>query len=75
MSRVPSDEPVVEHHWVTSEWGFCGNGREDPMAGSCGSPVLDEDGYVAGFFRFVDSSGLAVRVAATTLQTWGYKAV
>lgn len=45
------------------------------MEGSCGSPVLDEEGNVVSFFRFLKLNGWAVGMAASTLETWGYKAV
>jgi hypothetical protein len=79
MSKVSSDDSEI---WVTWEWGFFGNGREALMKESCGSPVLDEEGNFVSFFsfffltfRFLDPSGFAVGVAATTVQTWGYMAV
>ncbi|MCJ1260733.1 hypothetical protein MMC22_000595 [Lobaria immixta] len=70
--RVPADDPVVLHNWVTTSWTYFGNGRDEPMEGCCGSPLLDEDGFVVSFFRFLNRSGLGVGIAATTLETWGY---
>lgn len=75
VRRVPSDDPVTEHDWVTTQWSYFGNGREEPMEGCCGLPVLDEDGFAVSFFRFLDSFGFAVGVAASTLERWGYSAV
>lgn len=54
MRKVPSNDPVVEHDWVTMQWAYFGNGREEPMEGCGGSPVLDEDGNAVSFFRFLD---------------------
>lgn len=83
LSRVlvsSDDDPVVDRHsWVTNEWSYWGNGRDDDddeptMDG--GSPVLDEDGKVVSFFRgLMSSSGFAVGVAASMLESWGYTLV
>lgn len=73
--KVPSDENVLEDKWVTNEWSYFGNAGDEPMEGSCGSPVLDEEGNVVSFFRFLKPNGWAVGMAASTLETWGYKAV
>ena len=74
-TRMPVDENGLEHKRVTNEWSYFGNARNEPMEGSCGSPILDEEGNVVSFFRFLGSTGLAVGIAASTLKTWGYKAV
>lgn len=73
--RVRSDENVLEHKWVTNEWSYFGNAGDEPMEGSCGSPVLDEEGNVVSFLIFLKTNGWAVGVAASTLEIWGYKAV
>lgn len=73
--RVPSDENVLEHEWVTNEWSYFGNTGNEPMEGSCGSPILDEEGNVVSFFRFLNTKGWAVGIAASTLEIRGYKAV
>jgi hypothetical protein len=73
--RVPSDDPVIDHTWITNEWIYFGNGHDEPMNGCCGSPVLDETDQVVSFFRFLTPSGFAVGVAASTLETWGYKVI
>lgn len=72
--RVPSDEPGVPHVWVSNEWVYVGNGREDSLQGSCGSVVLDEDSNAVSFFRFelAQQPGYAIGVAASTLQQFGY---
>ena len=72
--RVPSDENVLEHKWVTNEWYYFGNTGDEPMESSYVSPVLDEEGSVVSFFGFLKTSGWAVVVAASTLN-WGYKTV
>lgn len=72
QSKIPSDDPLVQHDWVTNEWTYFGNGLDEAMDGCCGSPVLDHNGNVVSFFRFLTTSGLAVGVAASTLSTRGY---
>ena len=72
QTKVPSDDPVAEHRWITNEWTYFGNGLDEPMDGCCGSPVLDQSGNVVSFFRFLTASGMAVGVAASTLEAWGY---
>lgn len=41
--RVPSDENGLKHKWVTDDWSYFGNSRDEPMEHSCGPPVLDEE--------------------------------
>jgi hypothetical protein len=71
--KVPSDDPVVPHIWITSAWSYFGNGIEEPMNGCCGAAILDDDGLVISFFRFVTSLGFGIGAAASTLSKWGYK--
>lgn len=40
-TKIPSDDPVAERRWVTSDWSYFGNGLDRPMDGCCGSPILD----------------------------------
>lgn len=75
QSKVPSDDPVVDHTWVTNEWTYFGNGCDGPMDGCCGSPDLDENGSAVSFFLFLTPFGFAVGAAASTLETVGYKVV
>lgn len=59
--------------FVAHEWIFFENGDE-PVNGSCGSPILDTEGKVVGLFRFkVEESGLCLTVSATELQERGYE--
>jgi len=48
---IPDDEER-EHPWVVIPIFYLGNGGAEPLDGSCGSPVLTEDGEVVGLFRF-----------------------
>lgn len=73
--RLPADGPVANHKWVSTVWVYYGNGRAEPMKGSSGSPILDKDGFLIGFFRYLTPSGLAVGIGASTLETWGYSVV
>jgi hypothetical protein len=75
--RVPSDEDVEVLNWVRHEWLWMGQGLvKEPVEGSCGSPVWDEDGNLVLFFRFVVSegpeAGQAIGVAATELHKFGF---
>lgn len=74
---INRDTPIAElyHKWVTNEWSYFGNTGDEPMEGSCGSPILDEEGNAVSFFRFLNTNGWAVGIAASTLEIWGYKAV
>lgn len=71
FSRIPTDEATTD--WTTVNWVYFGNGIE-PVNGSCGSAILDENGYVVSFFRFMldDFSGLGIGTAASTLLNHGY---
>ncbi|MCJ1343623.1 hypothetical protein MMC31_001819 [Peltigera leucophlebia] len=71
QSKVPSDDPLVDHTWVTNQWTYIGNGHDEPMDGWCGSPVLDENGNVVSLIRFLTPSGFAVGDAASTLELGG----
>ncbi|KAK2799102.1 hypothetical protein FQN50_008608 [Emmonsiellopsis sp. PD_5] len=51
-TKIPSDEATVDHTWMKVNWYYFGNGIE-PSQGSCGSAILDEDGKVVSFFRFL----------------------
>jgi len=75
--RVPSDEDCEAHDWVRHQWLWLGQDLvEEPVAGSCGSPVWDENGDLVLFFRFIISqgpeAGHALGVAATELQKFGF---
>jgi hypothetical protein len=37
---------MTRHHWIVTD---CGT---DPVDGSCGSPILDDNRRVVGFFQF-----------------------
>ena len=73
LKRIPADEASVEHHWLEIAWLWLGNGIE-PVNGSCGSVILDEDGNVVSFFRFLADKypGCGLGVAASTLEEHGY---
>lgn len=62
------DKEYVEH-----VWNFFENGDE-PIDGSCGSPILDAEGKVVGFFRFkVANSSLCLSVSGSELRQYGYE--
>lgn len=62
--RLPEDE----NRWVKCHWLYLGNDIE-PTNGSCGSPILDKDGFVVSFFRFMTETfrGCGLGIAAGTL--------
>lgn len=61
------DKEYVEHEWLFLENGF------EPIAGSCGSPILDAEGKVVGLFSFQHTkSSLCLAVAAKELRGYGY---
>lgn len=74
LKRVPIDEATVNREWVRDTWVWLGMGME-PLNGSCGSAILDEDGNVVSFFRFLvdEYPGCGIGVAATTLSDFGYR--
>ncbi|KAA6406532.1 MAG: hypothetical protein FRX48_09697 [Lasallia pustulata] len=58
--------------YVAHEWSFFENGDE-PVDGSCGSPILDVEGKVVGLFRFkAADSSLCLSVSAMELREFGY---
>lgn len=67
--RLPEDE----NRWVKCHWLYLGNDIE-PTNGSCGSPILDKDGFVVSFFRFMTETfrGCGLGIAAGTLLEYGY---
>ena len=59
--------------YVLHEWYIFENG-EQAADGSCGSPVLDAQGSVAGMFRFKQKdSGDCLCVAAVEMREYGYE--
>lgn len=59
--------------YILHEWHIFENGNE-PLDGSCGSPILDSDGKVVGLFRFVTKTSLhCLGVSAMELRAFGYE--
>lgn len=59
--------------YVTHQWHIFENGDE-PVDGSCGSPILDAEGKIVGLFRFkVANSPLCLSVSAMELREYGYE--
>jgi hypothetical protein len=59
--------------YVLHEWQIFENGNE-PVDGSCGSPILNSDGEVVGLFRSKkESSNHCLGVSAMELRTFGYE--
>lgn len=64
---IPEDEGEEALPWVIITSFYLGNGLEEPLEGSCGSPVLTKDGEVVGFFRFLAENGKGYCVSAEVL--------
>lgn len=59
--------------WIRHQWSVFENGSE-PIQGSCGSAVLDDQNRLVSFFRFQELDGRAVvGVSATVLREFGYE--
>lgn len=64
---------VMSYHRLYHLISTRGNGGEEPLDGSCGSPELAEDGEAAGLFRFMTNSGKAYCVSVEMLMEKGPK--
>lgn len=68
VEGIGKDTKIVKHVWLEIE-----NGGE-PINGSCGSAILDDEGRVVSFFRFLKSDGqTGIGVAADHLREYGYE--
>lgn len=74
FTRMPADELDLGYHpWAFQQWIYLGQGMiMEPTEGSCGSPILDEDGQIVCFFRWQDKEGHSIGIAATELEEYGY---
>ena len=55
---------------------YFGNGRDEEMGGSCGSPIiLKENGKVLAFYQFLDKDGWAYGSMAGKLLEAGYSVI
>lgn len=70
---IPADGNRHKLPWVVISNFYLGNGGEEPLDESCGSPVLTENGEVVGLFRFMTNNGKAYCVSAEVLVETGYK--
>ena len=62
------DKDYVAHVWNLFENG------DEPVDGSCGSPILDAEGKVVGLFRFkAANSSLCLSVSVIELREFGYE--
>ncbi|KAI9864860.1 MAG: hypothetical protein M1813_002630 [Trichoglossum hirsutum] len=74
--RLPADEPAPQLPWVYQTWLYMGQGTlDEPTDGSCGSVVVDEEGFALCFFRWKDMQGHAIGVSATELENYGFQIV
>ena len=59
--------------YVRHNWDIFENGS-DPVDGSCGCPILDEQGMVVGLFRFkVRGTSTCLAVSAMELRRFGFE--
>ena len=61
------DTKYVEHVWCSFENG------DEPIDGSCGSPIIHENGDLIGFFRYKMDANYCYAVSAKTLKEHGYE--
>lgn len=70
---IPADENPHKLPWVVISNFYLGNGGEESIDGSCGSPVVTEIGEVIGLFRFMTNNGKAYCVSVEVLMETGHK--
>lgn len=58
--------------WIRHQWSAFEEGGE-PIQGSCGSAILDDQNRLVSFFRFQELDGRAVSVSATVLREYSYE--
>ncbi|KAL9596074.1 MAG: hypothetical protein Q9219_006021 [cf. Caloplaca sp. 3 TL-2023] len=64
----PGKKKLIRHQWHTFENG------DQPVDGSCGTPILDERDWLVGMFRYKeDASNLCLSVAAIELREFEYE--
>jgi hypothetical protein len=69
-AKIPEEG---DRDYVLHKWWIFENGNE-PVDGSCGSPILDSDGKVVGLFRFMkETSRHCLGVSAMELRAFGYE--
>lgn len=72
--RLPANEPAPLLPWVFQTWLYMGQGSlEEPMDGSCGSVVVNKEGFALCFFRWKDLDGHSIGVSATELKNYGFQ--
>ena len=70
--RRREDDSNLDLRWVVHEWVIFENG-EEPIDGSCGAPILHEDGRVIAFCRLMGPNGHCLSVSALQLREYGYE--
>lgn len=70
---IPADENPYKLPWVVISNFYLGNGGEESLDGSCGSPVVTEIGEVIGLFRIMTNNGKAYCVSIEVLMETGHK--
>ena len=70
--RTREDGELNKFRWVKHEWFVFENGDE-AIDGSCGTPILKENGLVVGFFRFRGMNNECSSVSTLLLREYGYE--
>lgn len=74
------DSTKEAHVWIKQDWTWFGQHADDfPVAGSCGSALLDDDGKLVSFFRYLTvegpDKGFGLGVAAAEMIQFGFNIV
>lgn len=73
VMKIPVDEPVNSWEYVTSLFGYCGNGAEELFVGCCGGVIWTDEFDVVGQFRFaVKGSDECYGTTFTTFAKQGW---
>lgn len=70
---IPADGNHHQLPWVVISSFYLGNVMEEPLDGSCGSPVFTETGEVVGLFQFMTNNCKAYCISTEVLIETGYK--
>jgi hypothetical protein len=65
--------PDPEDRFLSITWVYVGSGNIEPLEGTCGSCIWDDDANVVGFFRFADENGMALAISPAVLIRDGWE--
>lgn len=70
--KVEDSGVMIKHEWILMDSGM--DRGMDPVDGSCGSPILDDNRQVVGLFRYKQkNSQHCYAVSATELRAAEYE--